>query len=48
MKLVYTNKGKSGIISKGEIFGRNDESTDIQARPGTRCGRIDGCFFLNS
>jgi len=48
MKLVYTNKGKSGIISKEEIFSRNDESTDIQARPGTHCGRIDGFFFLDS
>jgi len=48
LKLVYTNQGKSGIISKGEIFGRNDEFTDNQARPGTQCGRFDECFFLDS
>jgi len=48
MKLVYTNKQKSGIITKEEIFGRNDESTGIQARPGSCCSRIDGFFFLDS
>lgn len=48
MKLLYTNKGKSGIISKGEIFGHNDESTDIQAGPGIRFGRTDGFFLLHS
>jgi hypothetical protein len=48
MKLLYTNKGKSGIISKGEVFGRNAESPDIQPGPGTRFGRIDGFFLLQS
>ena len=48
MKLLYTNKGKSGIISKGEVFGHNDESTDIQAGPGSRFGRTDGFFLLHS
>ena len=42
LKLVYTNKEESGIIRRIEILGRNDESTYIQAVPGTRFGRIDG------